>query len=345
MPLISDKEGFHILSLLFQEGAQKADEIGKLLDMPGDQVKTKVRELYQSNYIEVLKDDYLGLTKQAEMLLSILGVPEIAAASLLHDFDIPNWKSAFLQACIEARSTLDRPRARIYFYQLKTVSLALSALKTKEKDLPSLQPKLLFAIIVGLDPHSHRLGSEEYYNEVFTWHSTQSSELWLKMGEVLQKHRKSLVNDCREALSYAVESDRLFFQEAPTKKVSDVTYLTTAIRMLMTLLFDVPDPVLKSALLHNPELSGGIWRRLKLWKADVEKWVAKIVRSQRLQLHAGLASNSSVKENIMDGLQSMLEMSLLESSLSNKGKQPREQAKKTHLKDNLKTSKSNKSKK
>ncbi|HJR09634.1 MAG TPA: hypothetical protein VJ842_20405 [Pyrinomonadaceae bacterium] len=345
MPIIADKDGFHILSLLYQEGPKKAEDIGKLSDLPEDRFKTKVRELYQSSYIEVLESDYIGITKQAEMLLSILGIPEIAANSLLSDLDIPRWKSAFLQACIEARSSVDEPRARIYFCQLKSFSLAMSEMKAKERNLASLEPKLLFAIIIGLDPYSHRLGSEKYCNEVFSWHSTQSSELWSSMGETLHRYRNSLIVECHEALSDAIESDNLLYQDTLSKKFSDVAYLTTMNRMLTAILFNTPDPVLKSALMRNPESSSKIWRRLKSWKADIETWITKIVKSRRLPLESDALTDNPLTESIMNGFQTMLKTGLLESSSSRKSTRLRSSKNKLELKSILKTRNSNKPKK
>src|ERR1041385_2273432 len=97
--VLSSPEVLQILSLLYRDGPRTEEEISKALELPMERVKTKIRPLFQSSFVELIGDDKIAVTERASLLLSRLGITEIAAKSFVSDPDVPELHNTFLQAC------------------------------------------------------------------------------------------------------------------------------------------------------------------------------------------------------------------------------------------------------
>lgn len=270
--VLSSPEVLQILSLLYRDGPRTEEEISKALELPMERVKTKIRPLFQSSFVELIGDDKIAVTERASLLLSRLGITEIAAKSFVSDPDVPELHNTFLQACIEARSSVDKVLARQFLHLLKSFDITEERFGKSLNNWDKLKSRLLFIFVVGMDPSSHQLGESQYCHSVMRWHSSNGSDLWQTQGEKLLKYEKKLAGQCRLALRDADISFKTLIRDdsAARPEPSELTLMVTLARVLSALLYKEPDPGLASAFWSNQRLPQQVWGDLEQLTPRVE---------------------------------------------------------------------------
>lgn len=297
--IVSDEETFRILSLLVREGPLPKDEIDKRALIERHRATQKLRELYQSSLVKV-GEQLIELTDYASLLLSKLGLTELAAKSFIPVPEGEAWKFTFLQACVEANYSFDDTQQALNLLR----SFERTARNTKDQ-LHNFkgQARPYYVLVVGLDPDSQAIGGAEYFKSVVRWHRTQDTDFWRLHGNTIASKSEALIYYCQRAIRDAKDSDQMLAGEPIERKQQppQAVYWATVARLVNAVLYN-PDHPYRDMCFHNPQVPD----RTAEFASKLELVLMKTLMNPAEGLHLTLNSHTTLSQTLARKLRNML---------------------------------------
>lgn len=244
--LADDRESTLTLACLAKEGAQPETAIFKLINLPVQQARAKLGQLYRANYVRLVGGDRWNITELGGRLLAGLGVLEAVHQHQISEQPFENAHRAFLSSCVSSErddGLGDETRTSL----LKSAVYLAKHYKTVATGSESLQ-RVFYALLVGLDQRAAGLGPANFCNSMRSYihgHETNlddSPDLW-----------KNVLVSCKRAFRDARSSNAAILEgKVALREANEVTKLVTWSRVLNTVASGRPDSVLAQVWRANP---------------------------------------------------------------------------------------------
>lgn len=299
--LVDDKLAIEILARLYRDGPKTEVELKPFLTSTENELKRKLTKLFRANFIHLLPFDRWANTNLSEEILAYLGISQIATKSLLADQDLPQPDLFFLNSCIEIKSDLNTRWSKQQTALLQNLSLITELLKNRLNSEEVDRKRIIYAIIVGLDPDIHLLGEQAYCDFVFDRQKETKSKV---LPNLETKWKKKFVFNCSRAIKDVHSSNKLLFyggtdSEAETWEIFSIAWT----RVLNTLMTEISDDGLQSVSRVTEDAPSKIWRSLHSWFSDVEDLSLNFLKTSGKLTH---------ESEFMDDKRSLLQWTLWE---------------------------------
>jgi hypothetical protein len=259
LSIVDDSLAVQLLSRLYRDGPQTETELSRDLNTADKELREELTKLYRANFVRIITPEKWGVTELSEDVLTRLGIGQAASKSLLAAQRLPRPDLIFLNACIEAKEN-DYRLSRQQMALLKSLSNVVSVLQSKKGQRETDTTRLVYAMIVGLDPDVQRLGEKDYCRLVVERH------------DELKHLERGWRAKCLQATKDVHSSNHFFLYGAPPEQADwHLTCSLTWSRLLSTFLTENGDDGLRTAFLAKKEMASQVWNPLRLWLSDIDE--------------------------------------------------------------------------
>ena len=263
-----DKLAIVILAKLYRDGPKTEEELKTQVESPDDELRRKITKLYRANFLQIIYPDKWATTDLSVEVLAHLGIAQAAAKSLLAAQGLPQTDLVFLNACVEAKSKIDFHWSKQQTVLLQNLSRITEVLRERLGKSEIDRQRIIYAIVVGLDPDIQHLGEKAYCDSVFDKQEKIRAKLW---GSFETEWKKHTVVKCSQAIKDVQISNEFLFHGARPAESDDWTTFSIAwARVLNALMTEVGDGPLQSGSRVTEDATEKIWDSLKQRMPDIE---------------------------------------------------------------------------
>lgn len=305
--LLTDPQALRILSHMYRDGPIAEDSLSSLLGEGDQSVSAKLTELYRAGLVRLTSNDGWYTTKFAEDVLSRLNISAPVSKHLLWQCDLPETDTHFLNACINVSAEADPVTAKNRVNLLKSARFVLNTTYPQYSAEIDTRRRLLYAVVVGLDPDSQRLGGRNYCNAVMEMSQLANRDRnakWLLSG---------LEAKCETALHDVWKSNELllFGRNPPSSEKWPVMSLSW-VRALNTLSTEEPDPQMLPSM-TLPYMKEGsadslesAWEQLAEWNKSLRDHTVMYLHDYGGAENVDTENFATSHHQILNALQSVL---------------------------------------
>ena len=279
-----DGTAVRLLAFLQRDGAQTDVHLSQKTHLALHETRNKLTELFRANFVRLLEDRRYATTDIAEQVLASLGIADAVAVDALESTGLSNADKQLLVAFFIGREH-EPAEWRQY------VSAAAKSAKRLELDATlseETRARLWYAILAGLDPATHELGSELACRRVYE-HAD------LKAGNVLIEF-KHFAERCQIAdVDRARSNEFVTTGKRPASLIdTEVTLALTLTRLLASALSRYTDDGLMAAAMTSG-VNEQARAALRDWTSPFQAYLNAI----NTELHSHLTQQRS---NVIDTL-------------------------------------------
>ena len=337
--LINDQVSIKVLAYLYRDGSKTEKELIDQLKDSDEELKDAIGKLYRANFIRITTPMRWACTEFAEIPLSKFGIVQISINSLLASAKIPSKHYYFLKSCLDIQAEYDEDRLRGYNSLIRSL-LLVNRLEGELKISQNRKIELLYSIIVGLDPESHRLGANAYYNVIANWHKAKQTDFWFRIADNYLENKKIYENLCKKGIEDVTKSDSVLIGELKFSPKNRTALLLTYTRLLGALLGKRADSGLAFAYRMNDQFFNVIsillddisphleWQTAKVLEKDGrlpkatqkvhKKKAFEILQNALIEIFEGETNTSkSLKKGNLNSIHNYPALSVVEKSFVN----------------------------
>jgi hypothetical protein len=290
LSIVEDRLAILLLSRLYRDGPKTEAQLSLDLNTADEELRQELTKLYRANLIHIITPEKWGITELSEEVLTRIGISQVASKSLLAAQSIPRPDLIFLNACIEAKAD-DIHWSKQQTALLKSLSNVVGVLRSQQGRPKADATRLMYAMIVGLDPDIQRLGEKDYCRLVVEKHQE------LKNYELENRWSEK----CWQATKDVHSSNHLFLYGAQPEDADwHIACPLSWSRVLSTFLTNSGDDDLRTAFLAKKEVVSEVWTPLRTWLSDIEEMSFQFLSSSgKLKPRLQTGDNQSILLRMM----------------------------------------------